>query len=548
MSSTYKRPHMHSSHTSADDKPWLKYPDSDKSHIHSRSFSPAPQKHHSPGLKHKRSSSKISVNSSNASLPMSLASNSSSDSLGHPHTLHARPKSRLDEPSLGPHTSIDATLSKFSSPISPADILGISDATASVSSPSSPSQSPQVEASEKTDADGKKPKPSPLSINTSFGGLNAPSFVLPPALSPTTRGPAATSDLGSPRVNLGVLGTPPMPGLSRSSHSSSASSSSYSNTSSPSSSTAPCSALCRHKEHGHHHHGHSHHHNHHHHSHCCQHKQERHRHHPSCLQHGSSSRPRSHKSKSHRYGAPQYVPHHEEEPVQSNTDDLAPSEEPLDIPEETTSTAVTIVGNTPAFGIASFREKRGEDGFIEYETEPPKKRQRSKAEVILGAAVETVIFTGAVALSAYQLLTGRGRQQLEAARNPDGPGKPIDVVFGSKEELLPETEVVPVKTAPVNIPTRNRSASSGHLLGKSLHHYHHKSKHSKKNGRSRAMSLPHAYSEGDDGMGDLALPERPNTGTEDDDEQFLRMEAQINGLIVEGKRALHSRIPNWQDA
>jgi hypothetical protein len=62
------------------------------------------------------------------------------------------------------------------------------------------------------------------------------------------------------------------------------------------------------------------------------------------------------------------------------------------------------------------------------------------------------------------------------------------------------------------------------------------------------MSLPHAYREGDDGMGDLALPERPNTGTEDDDEQFLRMEAQINGLIVEGKRALHSRIPNWQEA
>ena len=61
-------------------------------------------------------------------------------------------------------------------------------------------------------------------------------------------------------------------------------------------------------------------------------------------------------------------------------------------------------------------------------TEPPTKRQRSTAAVILGAAVETVIFTSAVALSAYQLLTGKGKQQLDAtmtsaneSNTADGP-------------------------------------------------------------------------------------------------------------------------------
>lgn len=44
-------------------------------------------------------------------------------------------------------------------------------------------------------------------------------------------------------------------------------------------------------------------------------------------------------------------------------------------------------------------------------------------------------------------------------------------------------------------------------------------------------------------MAGLNLPERPNTGTEDGDEQFLRMEAQISTLITQGKRALNSRIP-----
>ncbi|OAQ35691.1 hypothetical protein K457DRAFT_12915 [Linnemannia elongata AG-77] len=44
-----------------------------------------------------------------------------------------------------------------------------------------------------------------------------------------------------------------------------------------------------------------------------------------------------------------------------------------------------------------------------------------------------------------------------------------------------------------------------------------------------------------------SMPVRPNTGTEDTDEAFLRMEAQLNSLIAEGKRALSSRIEVWDE-
>ena len=42
---------------------------------------------------------------------------------------------------------------------------------------------------------------------------------------------------------------------------------------------------------------------------------------------------------------------------------------------------------------------------------------RSTASMLLDAAVETVIFTGAVALSAYQLLTGKGKLGLSNNTN-----------------------------------------------------------------------------------------------------------------------------------
>ncbi|KAF9332451.1 hypothetical protein BG006_004654 [Podila minutissima] len=57
-----------------------------------------------------------------------------------------------------------------------------------------------------------------------------------------------------------------------------------------------------------------------------------------------------------------------------------------------------------------------------YASEPPLKKQRSTASILLGAAVETVIFTGAVALSAYQLLTGKGKLSTDSSANHSKQG------------------------------------------------------------------------------------------------------------------------------
>ncbi|KAG0010563.1 hypothetical protein BGZ80_001384 [Entomortierella chlamydospora] len=262
-----------------------------------------------------------------------------------------------------------------------------------------------------------------------------------------------------------------------------------------------------------------------------------------------------------RHGIPQLEEH------EGELSSLSPPEEgQLDNPERemsmglgievtpsSTTTAVTIVGSTPAFGIHAFREQEDQENNALglYSAEPPKKRQRSAAAVLLGAAVETVIFTSAVALSAYQLLTGKGKQQLEdATMTPTSD----ETTAAERTVLEPQSEmsIMPIKSAPVNIPTHaGRHRDSG-LLGKSLHHNHHvrphhKSKHSSKSRHGLSASLPHAY-EYDHMKEAMTLPGRPNTGTEDNDEQFLRMEAQLTSLIAEGKRALSSRITDWAEA
>ncbi|KAI9236175.1 MAG: hypothetical protein BYD32DRAFT_419412 [Podila humilis] len=55
---------------------------------------------------------------------------------------------------------------------------------------------------------------------------------------------------------------------------------------------------------------------------------------------------------------------------------------------------------------------------------------RSTAAILLGAAVETVILTSAVALSAYNLLTGKGKDPQDATEvveepKPQEPEKPV---------------------------------------------------------------------------------------------------------------------------
>ncbi|KAI1315334.1 hypothetical protein EDD11_000942 [Mortierella claussenii] len=229
--------------------------------------------------------------------------------------------------------------------------------------------------------------------------------------------------------------------------------------------------------------------------------------------------------------------------------------------------AVTIVGSTPAFGIAAFQEQQDaqnhdDDNGAMYAAEPPKKKQRSTAAVLLGAAFETVIFTSAVALSAYQLLTGKGKYPLDA-----NMASPVDPEMaktpspgGPQGHGEPIAEKAMTQSAPVDIPSRATRHGDAGLLGKSLHHnayrhskskhhHHGSSKHRSRHGlHGISTSLPHAYGHDDIHMkGVMALPGRPNTGTEDNDEQFLRMEAQLTTLIAEGKRALSSRISDWGD-
>ncbi|KAF9209228.1 hypothetical protein BGZ49_005682 [Haplosporangium sp. Z 27] len=607
--SSYKRPtYFPLQPQQQGEKPWLKYPDPEKSsNVHSRTYTPTsltksqeltlsrPSLHASRsetqpvGLHHKRSSSKLhSGNSSNASLPMSLTgSNSSSDSLSyhsHSQLLRSSSSSSSKQRSLSDelssafqknssNASIDSKSTIiYTSPITPSDLLGIPDPSSASSSSvsSSTTLAPSESPVQKADSTSHKLRPSPLSIDTTLSNntFEGTAFAFPQGSPMSVRGSTTNSEgLGSPRVNAAPISdhnTPSLPRLSHSSsHSSSASSSSYSNPSSPSSVTPPCSSLCQHHTKSHSH-SHSHQPHHHHHS-CSHHKHERHhRHHPSCHHHGSSHRHSSRSDRvvrsSSRYGVPQLDEHVEElimSPVEEAQNDNPKNEMSLgiEVPPSSTTTAVTIVGSTPAFGIGSFREQDGQEhnALGLYSVEPPKKRQRSTAAVLVGAALETVIFTSAVALSAYQLLTGRGKQQLEDAAMTSATDETTMSVPESNGELRTERSLVATKSVPVNIPGRGSRHRDSSLLGKSLHHnhhvrsHHHKSKHSGKSRHGLSSSLPHAY-DYDHMKEAMTMPERPNTGTEDSDEQFLRMEAQLTTLIAEGKRALSSRIPDWNEA
>jgi len=79
-----------------------------------------------------------------------------------------------------------------------------------------------------------------------------------------------------------------------------------------------------------------------------------------------------------------------------------------------------------------------------YASEPPKKKQRSTASILLGAAVETVIFTGAVALSAYQLLTGKGKLSTTSANNSKQGSTASDAVnaVGPQDNVAPASEAM----------------------------------------------------------------------------------------------------------
>ncbi|KAF8933478.1 hypothetical protein BGZ47_010847 [Haplosporangium gracile] len=247
-------------------------------------------------------------------------------------------------------------------------------------------------------------------------------------------------------------------------------------------------------------------------------------------------------------------------------------EMPMAIEKAPASTAVTIVGSTPTYGMGAYKAQRDQEEAaaesalgLYSAAEPPKKRQRSAAAYLFGAAFETVIFTSAVALSAYQLLTGKGRHQGIQDASLGAEGETIPSTESTNDSLNADHSLMPIESAPVNIPTRtprHQSSPHAHLLGKSLHHHHHHGRHQhhSSSGRSRhpksgskkhglSASLPHSNPhEPDHPFYERAMvpPKRPNTGTEDNDEQFLRMEAKLSTLIAEGKRALSSRIQDYQ--
>ncbi|KAF9438385.1 hypothetical protein BGZ76_008296 [Entomortierella beljakovae] len=242
----------------------------------------------------------------------------------------------------------------------------------------------------------------------------------------------------------------------------------------------------------------------------------------------------------HRFGFPHFRPQIDDSYMETNT-----------------KTASTSTSRSGGYGIQRGRDEDDEDeddedmdGMGSYSSEPPKKRLRSTASMLIGAAVETVIFTGAVALSAYQLLTGKGKQNDSHSKHSSLGSEDDDIVEDNDFKTQDEDPMEEKLTFRLDTPTsesestrRARPASGS--FGRTRVPGYHKAK------TPRSFRSRHSYS----GTGSLqsghtrssSLPVRPNTGTEDTDEAFLRMEAQLNSLIAEGKRALNSTIEVWDE-
>ncbi|GJJ75359.1 hypothetical protein EMPS_07717 [Entomortierella parvispora] len=276
----------------------------------------------------------------------------------------------------------------------------------------------------------------------------------------------------------------------------------------------------------------------------------------------------------HRFGFPQFRP---------EIDETHPgSDDPMALAVATAKTRTTSTST----GYGMPRGRRHEDDIDmdddedlgglgrTYASEPPKKRMRSTASMLLDAAVETVIFTGAVALSAYQLLTGKGKlgtgnsnssnptsgsnsahhsKQASSASSLDADTQSRDDMSKAlDEDPMEEKLALKMDVSSNSTPRSLRTYGSSGTLGRSgrngapVYHraktprsYRSRPSFSSSGGFHQSNHSGHARSP--------SMPVRPNTGTEDSDEAFLRMEAQLNSLIAEGKRALSSRIEVWDE-
>jgi hypothetical protein len=72
--------------------------------------------------------------------------------------------------------------------------------------------------------------------------------------------------------------------------------------------------------------------------------------------------------------------------------------------------------------------------------EPPKKRLRSTASMLIDAALGTVILSGAVAFSAYQLLTGKSKRNSDETPLSSPPLSPLPA-FEDGEDCSQEKEI-----------------------------------------------------------------------------------------------------------
>jgi hypothetical protein len=140
--------------------------------------------------------------------------------------------------------------------------------------------------------------------------------------------------------------------------------------------------------------------------------------------------------------------HDRKSPLSRESDDIPFPDDILLLEKATPSTAITVV-DTKAYGIQAYKALRDRDPYLHHHLgEPPKKKMRSTAAMLFGAAFETVIFTGAVALSAYQLLTGKGRQSQQpqeelietdetmASPTTRADASPTDVVFAEQPIMV----------------------------------------------------------------------------------------------------------------
>ncbi|KAG0200807.1 hypothetical protein BGX28_006220 [Mortierella sp. GBA30] len=187
-------------------------------------------------------------------------------------------------------------------------------------------------------------------------------------------------------------------------------------------------------------------------------------------------------------------------------DDSLPASNTGSFARKTISTSTSTSTSGSGFGMQRERDDDDDDitgPSLTEVSEPPKKRLRSTASMLLDAAVETVIFTGAVALSAYQLLTGKGK--LGGSDHSKQSSSASDEMDESREGSAKTQDEDPMeeKLALVRFDI---------LMGAWVLTRMHQRKHDK-----------------------------------DTDEAFLRMEAQLNNLIAEGKKALNSRIEVWDE-